>query len=97
MRFTPEEVKKRPKFTYLPFGGGPRLCIGNNFAMMEMQIVIAMMLQNFTPELAPNQNVATEPLITLRPANGIYLNMKARSKDATARSLPTPFINPVSK
>jgi len=76
LRFTPDEIKKRPKFAYLPFGGGPRLCIGNNFALMEMQIVIAMLLQNFDIEPVAGKKVTTEPLITLRPKNGIWLKLK---------------------
>jgi cytochrome P450 len=75
-RFEPEEIKKRPKFSYLPFGGGPRLCIGNNFAMMEMQIVLASILQRFDFELARNKKVEPDPLITLRPKGGMWMRIK---------------------
>jgi len=44
-RFTPERVAARPRFAYLPFSGGPRLCIGNEFALMEAQLIVAMTLQ----------------------------------------------------
>jgi len=46
-RFSKENSKGRHKFVYFPFGGGPRLCIGNNFALMEMQLVIPMILREF--------------------------------------------------
>jgi cytochrome P450 len=77
-RFTPEEIKKRPKFSYIPFGGGPRICIGNNFAMMEMQVVLSMILQKFIPENNSTSKVIPEPLITLRPSGGINMRMKER-------------------
>jgi len=70
-RFTPEAVKSRPKNSYLPFGAGPRMCIGNNFAIMEMQVVLAMILQNFNLGLLSEKEVLPDPLITLRPGTGI--------------------------
>ncbi|TNE68109.1 MAG: cytochrome P450 [Bacteroidetes bacterium] len=77
-RFTKEEIKKRPAFTYLPFGGGPRLCIGANFAMMEMQMALARMIQRFDFELIPDRPVELAPLITLRPKNGIWIRVNKR-------------------
>jgi cytochrome P450 len=75
-RFTQEETQLRPKFSYIPFGGGPRLCIGNSFAMMEMQLAVVMVLKRFRPELLPETDNAMEPLITLRPEKGIILKIK---------------------
>ena len=46
-RFTKENAKGRHKFVYFPFGGGPRLCIGNNFALMEMQVIVPMIVRQF--------------------------------------------------
>ena len=75
-RFTPEKVKAMPKMTYLPFGGGPRLCIGNMFALMEMQLILVGLLQRFDFELIKAQNIDVEALITLRPRYGIKMNLK---------------------
>jgi cytochrome P450 len=77
-RFTPEAIKARHRFAYFPFGGGPRLCIGQHFAMLEMLIVLARLLQGFDFTLRPNQRIATAPLITLRPKYGIWLRAHAR-------------------
>jgi len=74
-RFAKEEVKKRPAFAYMPFGGGPRLCIGSNFAMMEMQMTIARMIQSFDLELIEDQHIKMAPLITLRPEKGIRMRL----------------------
>lgn len=75
LRFTKEEIDKRPPFSYLPFGGGPRLCIGSNFAMMQMQITIAEIIQRYDFELLENQVVNLLPLIALRPDKGIRLRL----------------------
>lgn len=80
-RFTPERSAGRPRFAYFPFGGGPRLCIGNNFAMMEAQLVVAMVAQRYRLELVPGQIVDPEPMITLRPRNGVLMTVKGRMKD----------------
>ncbi len=79
-RFQPERKKKQPPFSYLPFGGGPRLCIGNNFALMEMQLVLAMMARRYQPELVPGQQIVRQPLITLRPKYGVKLKMKRKNR-----------------
>ena len=72
-RFTPDKIKERHKYAYFPFGGGPRLCIGNNFALMEMQMVLAGLAGKFKPELAQDHPPVAEPLITLRPKSGIQI------------------------
>jgi len=77
-RFTPEKSKARKPFTYFPFGGGPRLCIGNNFAMMEMQMILAALLQKFSFEYARETPPETEPMITLRPRGGMPMRIKRR-------------------
>jgi cytochrome P450 len=76
--FRPDRFQEnQAPFTYFPFGGGPRLCIGNNFAMMEMQLVIAAWLRRFSFQLIPDQGIKAKALITLRPANGIKMYLQA--------------------
>lgn len=75
-RFTPEKTKAMPKMSYLPFGGGPRLCIGNMFALMEMQLILVGLLQRFDLELVKGQNIDMEALVTLRPRYGIKMNLR---------------------
>lgn len=75
-RFSAENVKKRPRHWFLPFGSGPRMCIGNHFAMMEMQLLLATIVQRFDFSVVKNHPVELDPLITLRPKYGIKLNMK---------------------
>jgi cytochrome P450 len=74
-RFSPEQVKARPSHHYLPFGAGPRMCIGNHFAMMEMQLLLPLLVRSFNFELLENQSIEMEPLITLRPKNGIQMRL----------------------
>ena len=61
---------------YYPFGAGPRMCIGFNFATMEITIVLAQLLYHFDFEIDTNHEVILEPLVTLKPKNGIKLNIK---------------------
>jgi cytochrome P450 len=75
-RFDPERfdraaARERPRHAYLPFGGGPRTCIGNTFALTEMHLVLPMIVRAFTLELPARWTLALEPSVTLRPAQGI--------------------------
>ncbi|MBC7572570.1 MAG: cytochrome P450 [Spirosoma sp.] len=70
-RFAPGREKERPAYAYLPFGGGPRLCIGNQFALMEMQILLALLVRQFDLRAVSDKPVPTQPLITLRPKKPI--------------------------
>ncbi len=77
-RWQDQLEKRLPKYVYFPFGGGPRICIGNSFAEMEATLLLATMAQRFHFALAPEHPVVPEPSITLRPKHGVRLRLKAR-------------------
>lgn len=77
-RWTDENSKKLPKMAYFPFGGGPRVCIGNTFAMMEGTLLLATIAQRYRVELAANQQIRLSPLLTLRPRYGIKVILHPR-------------------
>ena len=79
-RWTPEARDSRPKFSYFPFGGGARVCIGERFAWMEGVIVMAAIAQKWKLRLAPNQTVEPLPLITLRVKNGLRMIVESRER-----------------
>ena len=64
-----------PRFAYFPFGGGPRVCIGAGFAMMEAVLLLATIAQQFRVRIAPGQKVAMQTTVTLRPRNGIPVTL----------------------
>lgn len=74
-RFTAEQVAARPKFHYAPFGGGPRICIGNHFALMEATLVVARISQRFRLELV--EAAVPRPHVTLKPG-GLKMRVLAR-------------------
>ncbi len=69
-RWTPEFKATLPKYAYFPFGGGPRGCIGEGFAWMEMILTVATLAQQWKLELVPGHRVVPQPLVTLRPKHG---------------------------
>lgn len=79
-RWAPERKVSRPKFSYFPFGGGPRVCIGESFAWMEGILVIATLAQRWRLRLIPGQQVRLQPLITLRPKDGLYMTAEQRGR-----------------
>lgn len=76
-RFLPEREAKLPRFAYMPFGGGRRICIGNQFALMEGQIILSTIAQHLTMEPGSRGPVAMEPLLTLRAKN-VMLTLRRR-------------------
>ncbi len=72
-RFAPEAVKARPRYAYLPFGAGPRICIGMNFALIEATIILATLLARFDFALTPKTKPEPVLLFTLRPKGGAPL------------------------
>ncbi len=72
-RFTPEAKKARPRYAYFPFAGGARVCLGQHFATMEAQLLIAMVMQRCQLDLVPGQTIEPQPMITLRPKDKVMM------------------------
>jgi cytochrome P450 len=83
-RFTPARSAERPKFAYLPFGAGPRQCIGNQFALLEAHLSVATLAQAYRLHLVPGHPVEPWPLITLRPRFGMPMTIERRSAVTSA-------------
>lgn len=77
-RFLPEQVDRRPKFAYFPFGAGQHICIGKNFALMESTTILATIAQRFQIELVPNHSIEVDPRFTLRPKHGVKVTIRKR-------------------
>jgi cytochrome P450 len=81
-RFAPGYEDRIPRYAYFPFGGGPRVCIGNQFAMMEASLILATLMQRLHLALVPGQTIVPEPLITLRPRDGVQARLHLRTSQA---------------
>lgn len=81
-RFLPEQVKARDRYAYLPFGAGPRVCVGANFAMMQAQIILGTLLSRFQFEPGPQALPKPTMLMTVRPDAGINLRVTPRQDAA---------------
>jgi cytochrome P450 len=77
-RFLPGAGEGRPKFAYFPFGGGPRVCIGNTFALTEGPLILATLAQRFRLEPIPGHDVVADTTFTLRPKNGVNVILHRR-------------------
>lgn len=75
-RFTGHRAADRPQYSYLPFGAGPRNCVGGTFGMTEAQMIVSMVAQRYRLHLLPRQDVELEPLLTLRPKHGILMTLQ---------------------
>jgi cytochrome P450 len=75
-RFAPAASAARNRFLYLPFGAGPRVCVGANFAMMQAQIILATLLARFRFDLGDRPLPVPTMLMTLRPEGGVWLHAR---------------------
>ena len=79
-RWTPEAKSERPQFSYFPFGGGPRRCIGEGFAWMEAVLLVSTIASRWRMRLVAGRRVETSPLITLRPGkDGVHVTLERRA------------------
>jgi cytochrome P450 len=77
-RWSRSAISARPRHAFLPFGGGPRMCIGEGFAQMEGELLIATIARRWRFELDPAQEIALQPVVTLRPRFGMRMRAVAR-------------------
>jgi cytochrome P450 len=90
-RFDPERFARGwddrlPRGAYLPFGGGPRVCIGNGFAMMEARLILATVAHRWRLSLEPGQDITPAQLVTVRPKNGLRMRVELRSENLEVRT-----------
>jgi cytochrome P450 len=78
-RFRPDAIASRPRFAYLPFGGGRRICIGAAFATAEATLLLATIAQSFRLQLAAGHPVEPQGLITLRARHGMKMVLTPRT------------------
>jgi cytochrome P450 len=83
---SPTLAKRLPRYAFFPFGGGPRLCIGNQFAMMEAVLLLATIAQRYRLRLAPGATVTPWTGITLRPKDGVRMTLDARTPSTATAS-----------
>jgi len=77
-RFTPENVAARPKWAYIPFAAGPRVCIGNSFSLMEMVYTLAMAAQRFNLKQVPDEEIPARFVGTTRPTKPLHMQVSPR-------------------
>jgi len=85
-RWEDDLLKRLPRFAYFPFGGGPRQCIGNAFALMEAALILATIARKFRLLLVANHPVVPLASITLRPRHGVRVTLESRQPNETANS-----------
>jgi cytochrome P450 len=86
-RWADDFEKQIPKYAYFPFGGGPRICIGNQFALMEARLILATLAQHYRVRVDAQQPITPEPLITLRPLGGVPARLEIRQKSEVGKAV----------
>ncbi|MBB4662807.1 cytochrome P450 [Conexibacter arvalis] len=79
-RWLGDEPRRRPRFSYLPFGGGRRICVGHGFAMLNATLLAAMIAQRFRFDFVPGSKIVLDPTVTIRPLHGIPMTIHRRER-----------------
>ncbi len=93
-RFVKGNEKLRAPFTYLPFGGGPRVCIGNNYAMLQILMILSTLLRKYDLHLMPGQTIEPRAVVILRPKNGIRMSFTEAKAPALRKDQAPCFTGP---
>ena len=90
-RFEPSRSKERHPFAYIPFGGGPRLCLGANLAVMQMLVIVVAFVRKYDFALATNEPVAIQPMMLLQPRGAVTMTFQPlkHAKDSSASATPS--------
>jgi len=83
-RFSKSNGMQHPAFAYLPFGAGPRGCIGGNYATLQILMILSVLLRRYDLQLAPGQTIEARPMVILRPKHGIRMTFTRQSHLAAA-------------
>ena len=78
-RFSSGWEERIPRYAYLPFGAGPRVCIGNAFAMMEARLILATLAQRYKLSLEPDQKIVPVQVITVKPRGPVWMKLQRRT------------------
>jgi cytochrome P450 len=89
-RWLPDSPRPKSRCAFMPFSSGPRKCIGDGFALLEGQLVLATLLQRVKLELAADQRIAPEPVFTLRPRHGVMVQAHAPATQNRSSRQPAP-------
>jgi enediyne biosynthesis protein E7 len=87
-RFDPSRAADRPRYAYLPFGAGPRFCVGNNLGMLEATFVVAMLSRDLTLTTLPGYRVVAEPMLSLRVRGGLPMLVRPAGHGGARATLP---------
>ncbi|MFJ1745287.1 cytochrome P450 [Streptomyces sp. NPDC088116] len=91
-RFTPKAVKERPRMAYFPFGAGPRQCIGNTMALLELRTIVTMINQRFKLSMIPGHALRYgSPVISLRPLEDVMVHLTSRDRPAAGSRTTAPI------
>jgi len=94
-RFVKGSDKLRAPFTFVPFGGGPRVCIGNHYAVLQILMILSVVLRKYDFEVVPGQEIEPRAMVILRPKNGIQMKFTP-AKSAARCPFDHKAVAPVS-
>ncbi|HEY6880781.1 MAG TPA: cytochrome P450, partial [Polyangiales bacterium] len=89
-RWIEGEAEKLPRYAFVPFGGGNRICIGSHFALLEAGLLLATLMQHATLDVRPDFKLQLSPVVTLRSKNGLPVTVRRRPARTPTRESVRP-------